>query len=84
MAIVENNPPVHAINGAADIEGLHAQIRDLQKECSRLNQALASSEDERNRYRQAFLDQARASREFEDLDVAALENMSAGPVEMLE
>jgi hypothetical protein len=45
---------------------------------------LARSEDERIRYRQAFLDLARAAREFEDLEVAALEKMSAGPVELLE
>jgi hypothetical protein len=86
MAIVENSRSSvqPTTNGAADIEGLHSQIRELQEECSKLKQALASSEDERIRYRQAFLDQARAAREFEDVDIVSLEKMSAGPVELLE
>jgi hypothetical protein len=86
MAIVENSRSSGqpTTNGAADIEELHSQIRELQEECSKLKLALARSEDERIRYRQAFLDQARTAREFADLDIASLEKMSAGPVEMLE
>ncbi len=81
MAIVENNlSPGHRTNGTADIERLQGQIRDLQDECSRLKQALAKSEAERIVYHQAFIDQARATRKFEELDIASLQSISAGPL----
>lgn len=70
-------------NGVAEIERLQTRICDLEDECLRLKHALAAAETERAFYKQAFLDQARTAREFEDLDVAMLERMSAGPVEML-
>ena len=81
MAIVETNP---SANGTAETERLQAQIRELESECVRLKQALVKAEAERNDYRHLFLEEARARREFEDLDVATLERMSAGPVELLK
>jgi hypothetical protein len=76
--------PGHLANGSAEIERLETRVRDLQEECTRLRQELAKTEIERNRYHQAFLGQAGAAREFEDLDIPTLEAMSAGPVEMIE
>ena len=70
-------------NGWTEVEELHKRVRALEDECNRLKQALAVSEAERKRYRQAFLDQARAAREFVDVDVDSLDAKSAGPVELL-
>jgi hypothetical protein len=84
MPVAENSQtPVQSANGISETVQLQAQITKLEAECRRLKQALAAAELERDRYRCAFLDQARAAREFEDLDVPTLERMSAGPVEKL-
>jgi hypothetical protein len=58
-------------------------VRDLQRECGKLREALAKAESERETYRQLFLQEARERREFADLDIPTLERMSAGPVEKL-
>jgi predicted nuclease with TOPRIM domain len=71
-------------NGSAEIERLQTRVRELQEESTRMRQTLAKTEMERDRYRQAYLDQARAARAFEDLDIPTLEAISAGPVEMIE
>ena len=70
-------------NGSAEIERLVTLVRELQEECIRMRQTLAKTEMERDRYRQAYLDQARAARAFEDLDIPTLKAISAGPVEMI-
>ena len=86
MPIVEKtiDAPTHAANSSAGTDALQNLVRELEAECNRLKQALAASEAERKRYHQAFLDQARAAREFEDRDVDALKAMSAGQVELIE
>ena len=61
-----------------------AAERELKEECARLRDALAQIETERNWYRKALYEHARASREFEDLDLATLQSMSAGPVEEIK
>ena len=71
-------------NGSAEIERLATLVRELQEERMRMRQTLAKTEMERDRYRQAYLDQARAARAFEDLDIPTLEAISAGPVEVIE
>ena len=76
--------PSHLTNGSTEIERLNAFICELQEECKSLRQALTKTEIERDRYHQAFVEEARAAREFEDLDISTLETMSAGPVEMIE
>ncbi len=68
---------------AAVIERLGILVDDLQCECARLRIALDESQRERDRYRQAFYDRLRAAREFEDLDIQKLREISAGPVELL-
>ena len=82
-------PTINAANQATttsaidelNLGRLEARIRELQDECNGVRQALTKSEAERDRYRQAFLDQLRELREFENLDIPTLEAMSAGPVE---
>jgi predicted RNase H-like nuclease (RuvC/YqgF family) len=74
----------HQANGSAEIERLTALNRELQDECTRLCQALAQMEAERNRYLKAIHENARMAREFEDVDIPSLKAMSAGPVEMIE
>ena len=59
-------------------------LQELQNECNRLREALAKAEAERDWYRKAIYENARAAREFEDVDIPSLEKMSAGPVEMIE
>ena len=71
-------------NGSAEIKGLQTLVRELQEECIRMRQTLAKTETERDRYGQAYLEQARAVRAFEDLDIPTLKAISAGPVEMIE
>jgi hypothetical protein len=80
----------HEVNGSpqlpadrSEIERLEANIRQLQQERDQLLQALAEMELQRDQYRCLFLQQARAAREFEDLDLPTLQAMSAGPVEPL-
>jgi len=86
MAIVNQTDPhpTRTANGSSEIERLGSLVSDLQQENTRLRQSLLKVESERDRYREAFLDHARAAREFEDLDIPTLESMSAGPVEMIE
>jgi predicted nucleic acid-binding Zn-ribbon protein len=74
----------HQANGSAEIDRLTALVRELQDECTRLRQALAQSETERNRYLKSIYENARTAREFEDVDIPTLKAMSAGPVEMIE
>jgi hypothetical protein len=83
MAVVSkpNEPP--ATNGDAEVQRLESLVCDLQAECGGLREALAKAESEREAYRHLFLDEARQRREFEDMDLAAIEAMSAGPVEKL-
>jgi hypothetical protein len=71
-------------NGNPAMDALIARLERLQEECDRLRQALAKSEEERKLYRKALYEQGRAAREFEDVDIASLEAMSAGPVGILE
>lgn len=73
----------HAVNGNAEVERLTTLVQQLQDECVRLRQALEDAEAERQLYRQAYYDRLRAEREFEDVDIASLKAMSAGPVEKL-
>lgn len=75
---------VDSANDRTDTERLEATVRELQQECNRLRQALINAEKERTAYRHLFLEQARAAREFEDLDIPTLEAMSAGPVEEMD
>jgi hypothetical protein len=74
----------HQSNGSAESERLATLVRELQDECERLRQALAKVETERDWYRKAISENARAAREFEDVDIPTLEAISAGPVEMIE
>ncbi len=74
----------HQANGSPGTERLGALVRELQEECNRLRQALAQMEKERNAYLKAIYEDARAAREFEDVDIPSLDAMSAGPVEMIE
>jgi hypothetical protein len=86
MAVVNESGPslAPAANGNADVQHLEAVVRELQEECRRLREALGKADREREAYKQLFLEEARNSREFENLDIPTLEAMSAGPVEMLE
>ncbi|MBI1830229.1 MAG: hypothetical protein HYR84_02115 [Planctomycetes bacterium] len=83
MAVVDNPSQAHTANGDAEIQRLESVVRDLQGECEKLREALATAQAERDSYRQLFLQEARERREFEDLDIPTLESMSAGPVEEL-
>ncbi len=74
----------HPPNGSSAIEHLTAQLRALETECATLRTALATSNLECDRWRAAYYDEARAAREFEDLDIETLKAMTAGPVEMIE
>jgi hypothetical protein len=71
-------------DGNAETARLATVVQELQAECAKLRQALAKTEAERNLYLKAIYANARATREFEDVDIASLEAMSAGPVEMIE
>lgn len=61
---------------------LELLVKQLQGECDRLRQALAKAENERNTYRQLYVEHA--AHEFEELDKPTLEAMSAGPIEMIK
>jgi hypothetical protein len=76
MAVVNKPTGSHVTNGEAEIQRLEA-------ECGKLREALAKAESERDAYRHLFLKEARERREFEDLDLPALQAMSAGPIEKL-
>ena len=73
-------PQAHLNNGQAEIERLHDLLRNANEECQSLRQALADTKAERDGYRELFLEQARAAREFEDLDIDTLKALSAGPL----
>lgn len=74
---------VPELNGARSAE--HAsQIKLLQDECDRLRDALARTESERDLYRKALYEQMRGSFQFQDVTIAELEKMSAGPVEFAD
>jgi len=73
----------HAVNRNAEVERLTTLVQQLQDECVQLRQALAEAETERQLFRQAYYDRLRSEREFEDVDIASLTAMSAGPVERL-
>jgi hypothetical protein len=74
----------HQSNGGTEYERLATLVRELQDECNRLRQALAKMETERDLYRKAMFENARTAREFQDVDIATLEAMSAGPVDRIE
>jgi hypothetical protein len=77
MSTVQQMPTAdNAVPSAAE--------KELKEECARLREALAQIETERNWYRKALYEHARASREFEDLDLATLQSISAGPVEEIK
>jgi predicted RNase H-like nuclease (RuvC/YqgF family) len=81
---VEPNPSQpQAVDGNAEVERLTTLVQQLQDECVQLRQALAEAEAERQLFRQAYYDKLRAEREFEDVDIASLTAMSAGPVGIL-
>ncbi len=71
------------MNAAMEIDRLEHLVGDLQIECERLRIALAESQRDRDRFRHAFYDRLRDAREFEDLDIPKLQEISAGPVELL-
>jgi predicted nucleic acid-binding Zn-ribbon protein len=71
-------------NGSAEIARLSTRVQELQDECEKLRQALAKLQAERDRYLKALYAGARATREFEDVDIASLQAMTSGPVEMIE
>lgn len=77
-------PQTQGVNGNTEVERLATLVQQLQDECAKLRQALAKTEAERHLYRQAFYANARATREFQDVDIPSLEAISAGPVEMME
>jgi hypothetical protein len=72
-------------NGNAEIQRLTDVVRTLEEECKRLRNELAVAEAERKLYRTAFYDNVRAEamRELGDVDMPALQKMSAGPVEII-
>jgi len=83
MASVPEAAASQAENGNPETRRLASLVQVLQAECAQLRQTLAQAEAERDRLRLAIYVQARAAREFEDLDIPSLEAMSAGPVELL-
>ena len=75
------NGPLQLPDAHLDPSELAALARRLQDECDRLKQALAKTEAERDLYRKAAIEQARATLHFEDVTIPDLEKISAGPVE---
>jgi hypothetical protein len=77
----------HDLNGSAEIERLTTQVGQLRAECARLAQALKEAAVEgdlaRKTLSKVLAQIEREKREFEDVDIASLEAISAGPVEML-
>jgi len=53
----------------------------MQDECEKLRQSLAKMQVERDHCLKALYAGARASREFEDVDITSLQAMGSGPVE---
>jgi hypothetical protein len=58
--------------------------RDANLDGENLRAALAECEIQRDAYRGALVQELRASREFEKLDIPTLEAISAGPVELVQ
>jgi hypothetical protein len=59
-------------------------VKGLQEEIAKLRRALAEVEAERDLYRKAVYENARANLHFENVDIPELEGMSGGPVQTLE
>jgi hypothetical protein len=79
--------PKHESNGVPEIERLSLQVKLLQGECEKLRLKLARTEEERDVYLKAVYAYERAKLadfRIEHVDIAELEQASAGPVEMLE
>lgn len=68
-------------NGNDELARLAAFVREQQAVIAHMSKALAKAEQEREWYRKAICEYEREKREFEDVDIATLEAMSAGPVE---
>jgi len=84
MATVQNNPTnSHSSNNSGELQRLSALVQELRAEVERLSKALAKAEQEREWYRKAIYEHEREKREFENVDIASLEAMSAGPVELI-
>jgi hypothetical protein len=75
---------VESANPNAETERLAALVQELQEECDKLRQALAQAQSERDGYRKAIYEHARAAREFVDVDIDSLKAVSAGPVETID
>lgn len=82
MTTVENNQAnSHSSNNSNEVQRLSALVHELQTQVDRLSKALEKAEQEREWYRKAICEYEREKREFENVDIASLEAMSAGPVE---
>jgi hypothetical protein len=86
MADLQENgqPPKHESNGAYEIERLSLQVKQLQGECENLHRSLTRSEEERNHYLKAIYAYEKAKLDFDELRKAESEDVSAGPVELME
>jgi hypothetical protein len=84
MATTHETGHTHSELNGAEADRLAIRVQELENECARLRRALAQTEKERNSYLKAIYENARAAREFEDVDIPTLEAMSAGPVEMID
>jgi hypothetical protein len=74
-------PRSEGLSEHAEVERLSNLVKSLQEECEKLRQALQKMEAERN---QALCANARAAREFVNVDIPSLAAISGGPVEMIE
>ena len=66
-----------------EVERLATLVHRMRSECESLRRSLAKAEAERDLYLKAIYEHERDNREFENVTIAELEEISAGPVEMI-
>ncbi len=67
-----------------EVERLETLTKELQEECDKLRQSLAEVKAERDLYRKAVYENARAGLHFEDVTIPELQAATGGPVQLLD